>query len=148
MGSSKLIMAGYPPPGSSYPYGGGQQSGYGQQPTAGYGQQPTGYGQQYGASSTAPPPSSGGYNQYSGGNQHGGYGQSPFAALSPSVFPPGTDPSLVACFQAADQDGSGLIDDMELQSALSNYHQRFSIRTVHLLMYMFTGTNVRKIGEL
>ncbi|KAF8403745.1 hypothetical protein HHK36_011849 [Tetracentron sinense] len=69
-----------------------------------------------------------------------------FATLVPSSFPPGTDPSLVACFQAADQDRSGFIDDKELQRALSSYNQSFSMRTVHLLMYLFTNTNTRKIG--
>ncbi|XVF56198.1 hypothetical protein PTKIN_Ptkin06aG0099100 [Pterospermum kingtungense] len=75
----------------------------------------------------------------------GGYG-SPFAALLPSAFPPGTDPNVVACFQMADQDGSGFIDDKELQRALSSYNQSFSLRTVRLLMYLFTNTNTRKIG--
>ena len=46
----------------------------------------------------------------------------------------------------ADQDGSGFIDDKELQRALSGYNQSFSMRTVHLLMYLFTNTNTRKIG--
>ncbi|XVF07180.1 hypothetical protein REPUB_Repub06bG0116400 [Reevesia pubescens] len=75
----------------------------------------------------------------------GGYG-SPFAALIPSAFPPGTDPNIVACFQMADQDGSGFIDDKELQRALSTYNESFSLRTVRLLMYLFTNTNTRKIG--
>ncbi|KAL6997552.1 hypothetical protein U1Q18_007679 [Sarracenia purpurea var. burkii] len=70
----------------------------------------------------------------------------PFGSLVPSAFPPGTDPSIVACFQIADQDGSGLIDDKELQRALSSYNQSFSLRTVHLLMFLFTNTNSRKIG--
>ncbi|KAM0993416.1 hypothetical protein ACFX1T_009040 [Malus domestica] len=74
-----------------------------------------------------------------------GYG-SPFAALLPSVFPPGTDPNVIACFQLADQDGSGFIDDKEMQRALSSYNESFSLRTVHLLMYTFTQTNARKIG--
>ncbi|KAJ4706330.1 Calcium-binding EF-hand family protein [Melia azedarach] len=87
-----------------------------------------------------PPPSPGGYPPASGS-----YGN-PFAALMPSSFPPGTDPSIIACFQLADQDGSGLIDDKELQRALSSYNQSFSLRTVHLLMYSFTNTNSRKIG--
>ncbi|CAO2831683.1 unnamed protein product [Amaranthus hypochondriacus] len=73
-------------------------------------------------------------------------GSSPFASLLPSTFPPGTDPNIVACFQMADQDGSGLIDDKELQRALSSYNQSFSLRTVHLLMYLFTSSNSRKIG--
>ncbi|GKV27640.1 hypothetical protein SLEP1_g36784 [Rubroshorea leprosula] len=71
---------------------------------------------------------------------------SPFAALVPSQFPPGTDPSIVACFQLADADGSGLIDDKELQRALSSYNQSFSFRTVHLLMFLFTNSNAGKIG--
>ncbi|KAK8478296.1 hypothetical protein V6N13_042556 [Hibiscus sabdariffa] len=75
----------------------------------------------------------------------GGYAN-PFAALIPSAFSPETDPNIVACFQMADQDGSGLIDDKELQRALSSYDQRFSLRTVRLLMYLFTNTNARKIG--
>lgn len=83
--------------------------------------------------------------QYGGG---GGYGSmvSPFAALVPSVFPPGTDPAIVSGFQMADQDRSGFIDDMELQRALSGYNQSFSLRTVQLLMYLFTNSNLRKIG--
>ncbi|XP_031103605.1 calcium-binding protein CBP-like [Ipomoea triloba] len=75
------------------------------------------------------------------------YGSAPpFGSHAPSNFPPGTDPNVMACFQMADQDGSGLIDDKELQRALSSYNQSFSLRTVHLLMYLFTNTNTRKIG--
>lgn len=74
------------------------------------------------------------------------YGSSPFASLVPSAFPPGTDPNVVSCFQMADRDRSGFIDDKELQSALSGYNQGFSMRTVHLLMYLFTNTNTRQIG--
>ncbi|KAB2620890.1 calcium-binding protein CML50 [Pyrus ussuriensis x Pyrus communis] len=70
-----------------------------------------------------------------------------FAALVPSVFPPGTDPEIIACFQLVDQDGSGFIDNKEMQRALSSYNQSFSLRTVHLLMYLFTQTNTRKIGN-
>ncbi|CAL4911698.1 unnamed protein product [Urochloa decumbens] len=199
-------MAGYPPPGSGYPYGPGAGGGggygapppygsstapsappYGEKPPkegktssssappyygappssqpysgsggGGYGAPPAGhqYGAPYGGSgggygSSAPygaaPPSSapyGGAPPPAYGAGAGGYG-SPFASLVPSAFPPGTDPNVVACFQAADRDGSGMIDDKELQSALSGYSQTFSLRTVHLLMYLFTNTNVRKIG--
>ncbi|XXG41350.1 hypothetical protein AAC387_Pa01g1828 [Persea americana] len=139
-------MAGYP-------------HGYG-----GYGAPPT--GQPYGGSPYAPPPQPYGYSAPSApfekppkeGKYQGGHGQataypapppqfgSPFAALVPSAFPPGTDPTIVACFQVADQDGSGFIDDKELQRALSSYNQSFSLRTVHLLMFSFTNTNLRKIG--
>ncbi|KAI3788255.1 hypothetical protein L2E82_01015 [Cichorium intybus] len=135
------------------PHGQPQQSPYGTgaspygapQPSAPYGAHPE----------TKPPkenkPSSSPYGagapQHGGGYPQapGGYG-SPFSALVPSTFPPGTDPNVVACFQVADQDGSGVIDDKELQRALSTYNQSFSIRTVHLLMYTFTNTNTRKIG--
>ncbi|KAG8050708.1 hypothetical protein GUJ93_ZPchr0009g2076 [Zizania palustris] len=135
---------GAPPSAQPQSYGGG--GGYGAPPSSQpYGAPPSGqpYGappssQPYGAPYGAPPPSSAPYGA-------AGYG-SPFAALVPSAFPPGTDPNVVACFQAADRDGSGMIDDKELQSALSGYNQSFSLRTVHLLMYLFTNTNVRKIG--
>ncbi|KAL8128682.1 hypothetical protein V2J09_017837 [Rumex salicifolius] len=75
-----------------------------------------------------------------------GGGGDPFCAMVPSSFPPGTDPKLVECFNRIDKDRSGLICDQELQSALSTFDQRFSLRTVHLLMYMFTGSNSKVIG--
>ncbi|XP_074567868.1 calcium-binding protein CBP-like [Curcuma longa] len=158
-------MAGYPP-GSGYPpYGAppaGQPYAYGSP----YGVPPPPHGA---AAPSAPPagakPPKEGKAQSHGQPQPGYYGHSappvasapphpypapygagPFASLLPSVFPPGTDPNVVACFQAADRDGSGIIDDKELQQALSSYNQSFSMRTVHLLMYLFTSTNVRKIG--
>ncbi|XP_027364330.1 probable calcium-binding protein CML49 [Abrus precatorius] len=85
-------------------------------------------------------------------NHPSGYGYpppaSPFASLLPSTFAPGTDPTVVACFQLADQDGSGFIDDVEMQRALSSHDQSFSLRTVHLLMFHFTDTNLNKIGPL
>ncbi|XP_076905859.1 calcium-binding protein CBP-like [Bidens hawaiensis] len=163
-------MSGYPhnhnPSGygaPAQPYGAPAQP-YGA-PAQPYGAQSQPYGapaQPYGASQPsapygAPPqkppkenkPSAPGYGapQPGGGYPTGPapYG-SPFAALVPSTFPPGTDPAVVACFEAADQDRSGIIDDKELQRALSSYNQSFSLRTVHLLMYLFTNTNTRKIG--
>ncbi|KAK3446635.1 calcium-binding protein CBP isoform X2 [Eucalyptus grandis] len=133
-------MAGYPNAPPNYGYGTPPQPPYGQQPygapSAPYGAPPQ---DPYGA---APPPPVVAYPPAPGGSPYG----NPFAALMPSQFPPGTDPSLVACFQLADQDKSGFIDDKELQKALSTYDQSFSMRTVHLLMYLFTGTNTRKIG--
>jgi len=111
------------------------------------------YGGAYygGAEGGAKPPKENKPSYY--GDASHGYGPppaagSPFAAVLPSTFPPGTDPSIIACFQVADQDGSGLIDDKELQRALSSYNQSFSLRTVHLLMYLFTDSNSRKIGLL
>ncbi|KAK1397475.1 putative calcium-binding protein CML49 [Heracleum sosnowskyi] len=71
---------------------------------------------------------------------------SPFAALVPSNFPPGTDPNVIASFQLADRDSSGFIDDVELQKALTTYRESFSLRTVRLLMFHFTNSNSRKIG--
>ncbi|CAA6660664.1 unnamed protein product [Spirodela intermedia] len=38
---------------------------------------------------------------------------------------------------AVDRDGSGFIDEMELQSALSQGNQKFGLRTVRLLMFLF-----------
>ncbi|XP_028761480.1 probable calcium-binding protein CML50 isoform X3 [Neltuma alba] len=135
-----------PPPAQHYsanPYGGpppshGQSSPYDQyaaphSTSSGHGKPPQDYshscGGVYQPSSTPP------------------YG-SPFASLVPSVFPPGTDPNVIACFQLADQDGSGMIDDKEMQRALSSYNQSFSLRTVHLLMHHFTSANAKKIATL
>ncbi|XP_058723976.1 calcium-binding protein CBP-like [Vicia villosa] len=144
---------GAPPPSQSYGAPPPSQS-YGAPPPSQYGAPPPGqsysatpYGQPsapYAAPHQKPPKEE---SHSSGGGAypppaHG----SPFASLLPSTFPPGTDPSIVACFQVADQDGSGLIDDKELQRALSSYNQSFSLRTVHLLMYHFTNTSVKKIG--
>ncbi|KAF9593872.1 hypothetical protein IFM89_025663 [Coptis chinensis] len=139
-----------PPPAAPY---GAQPPPQGEKPPKNKYETGTGTGTGMGTGyNTAPPPSTHGYG-VGGGSSGGGsypppptYGSSPFAALVPSVFPPGTDPNIVACFQMADRDGSGLIDDIELQSVLSSYNQSFSIRTVHLLMYHFTNTNTRKIG--
>ncbi|KAI3471712.1 hypothetical protein Pfo_028362 [Paulownia fortunei] len=114
---------GAPPPSQSYPSGP-----YGGPPPP---NQPSPYAPPYGGYPTPQPSAP--------------YG-SPFASLVPSAFPPGTDPNVIACFQVADQDGSGFIDDKELQRALSSYNQSFGLRTVHLLMYLFTNSNTRKIG--
>ncbi|XP_047314409.1 calcium-binding protein CBP-like [Impatiens glandulifera] len=132
---------GAPPPGAAPGYPPSQNQGYGTAPTE-KPQKDKPYGAGAGGGYGAPPP---GATPSYPPQQPQGYG-SPFASLVPSTFPPGTDPNIVACFQAADQDGSGLIDDKEMQRALSSYNQSFSLRTVHLLMYHFTNTNTRKIG--
>ncbi|KAG2334593.1 hypothetical protein Bca52824_005773 [Brassica carinata] len=155
----------YKPP-KEKPYGGGGYgapppqpgpSDYGSYgaapPRPGYGPPPPKHGpSDYGSYGAAPPQGYGAPPPRPASSGHGGgyppqgsYG-SPFASLIPSGFAPGTDPNIVACFQAADQDGSGFIDDKELQGALSSYQQRFSMRTVHLLMYLFTNSNAMKIG--
>ncbi|WVZ91678.1 hypothetical protein U9M48_037819, partial [Paspalum notatum var. saurae] len=55
------------------------------------------------------------------------------------AFPPGTHPDVERAFRAADRDASGAIDDSELQAALSSAYHRFSIRTVRLLLFLFTN---------
>ncbi|XP_076891423.1 calcium-binding protein CBP-like isoform X2 [Bidens hawaiensis] len=156
-------MSGYPQNPSGYgapsqPYGAPAQP-YGAPSQNPYAPAASPYGapaQPYGAPAQpygAPAQPYGAPAQPYGGQQPGGgypapagsYGSS-FSALLPSTFPPGTDPNVVACFQVADQDGSGVIDDKELQRALSSYNQSFSLRTVHLLMYLFANNNTRKIG--
>lgn len=140
---------GAPPPGQSY---GAPPSGQSYSaPPSGQSYSASPYGQPSApyAAPYSKPPKEGSHSQGSGGGYPpaASYG-SPFASLVPSAFPPGTDPSIVACFQIADQDGSGFIDDKELQRALSSYNQSFSLRTVHLLMYHFTNSNVKKIGTI
>lgn len=74
------------------------------------------------------------------------FGQDAFCDIMPSSFPPGTDPKVIECYNRIDRDGNGIIDDMELQSVLSNCNHSFSMRTVHLLMFDFTHSNKRVIG--
>ncbi|KAG2674417.1 hypothetical protein I3760_13G134400 [Carya illinoinensis] len=40
-----------------------------------------------------------------------------------------------------DRDRSGFIDDAELQQALSSAYQRFSLRTIRLLIFLFKNPN-------
>ncbi|GAB4843891.1 hypothetical protein Ancab_013855 [Ancistrocladus abbreviatus] len=149
---------------------GGEYGGYNQYKTAGGGE----YGG-YNQYKTAGGGEYGGYNQYktSGGGEYGNYDQyqstanrletqgtradtvmygsgtmsiDPFFDLVPSSFPPGTDQKVIDCFNRIDKDRNGLLCDKELQSALSSFSQSFSMRTVHLLMYIFTSTNTRVIG--
>lgn len=75
------------------------------------------------------------------------FGQDAFCDIMPSSFPPGTDPKVIECYNRIDRDGNGIIDDMELQSVLSNCNHSFSMRTVHLLMFDFTHSNKRVIGK-
>ncbi|KAG7033501.1 putative calcium-binding protein CML49, partial [Cucurbita argyrosperma subsp. argyrosperma] len=147
---------GAPPPTSqpysSPPYGSQHPPPQSQQPYAPVAAQYGAPSAPYGSSPGEKPPKDK-PNQSYGGSASGGHGYpppsaygSPFASLMPSAFPPGTDPSIVACFQVADRDRSGFIDDKELQGVLSSYNQKFSMRTVHLLMFHFTNTSTRKIG--
>ncbi|KAL6205317.1 PREDICTED: probable calcium-binding protein CML48 [Fragaria vesca subsp. vesca] len=63
-------------------------------------------------------------------------------------FPPGTDPDVISSFQMVDKDGSGFIDDNELQQALSSAYQMFSLRTIRLLMFLFKNINNHDILKL
>ncbi|XP_062192753.1 calcium-binding protein CBP-like [Phragmites australis] len=114
--------------------------GYATQGSAGYGQAPT-------PTPSAPPLS---YSSSSYGYSQGGYPSSyPPPQMSGGfgfgfggvvvTFPPGTHPDVERAFRAADRDGSGAIDELELQGALSSAYHRFSIRTVRLLMFLFNN---------
>ena len=103
---------------------------------SGYGYPPTGH------DSPLPPP-----GQSYPYPPHAVSDMNPFTTLVPSAFPPGTDPNVVAAYHIVDEDGSGLIDDEELRTALSSCKQTFSLRTVRLLMYLFTRSNTHQIGS-
>lgn len=65
-----------------------------------------------------------------------------------SYFPPGTPPEVIRSFQDVDRDHSGFIDESELQAALSTAYNKFSIRTIRLLMFLFNNPrNPSKMGE-
>ncbi|XP_076888627.1 putative calcium-binding protein CML48 [Bidens hawaiensis] len=78
-----------------------------------------------------PPPS----QQPNYAYNYGGGGQYGFPPAP--VFPPWTHPEVIRSFQMVDSDRSGFIDAKELQQALSNGYQKFSIRTIRLLMFQF-----------
>ncbi|CAI9754806.1 unnamed protein product [Fraxinus pennsylvanica] len=65
-----------------------------------------------------------------------------------SAFPPGINPNVITGFQLTDRAGNGFIDDKELQLALSSDNQSFSLSTIHLLVYLSTNTNNRKIVSI
>lgn len=65
-----------------------------------------------------------------------------------SEFPPGTHADVIRSFQMVDRDGSGFIDENELQQALSSTYQRFSLKTIRLLMFLFKNPrDPLRIGE-
>ncbi|GMI74315.1 hypothetical protein like AT2G27480 [Hibiscus trionum] len=78
------------------------------------------------------PPPQQQYQSYYGQPQapSSSYGQS-------GGFPAGTEPGVVRAFQMVDRDRSGFIDEHELQQALSSGYQRFNLRTIRLLMFLF-----------
>ncbi|XP_057834775.1 calcium-binding protein CBP isoform X2 [Cryptomeria japonica] len=69
----------------------------------------------------------------------------PRATKQQAFFAPGTDPEIIRAFRAYDEDGNGLIDDEELQKALSTADLSYSIRTVRLLMFKY-NSNCTRIG--
>lgn len=100
-----------------------------------------------------------GYGYCSGSYGSGSYGsykkptcpppamQDLFEDIAPTIFPPGTYPMVVDVFNQIDRDGNVVIDDQELLTVLTtSCGHKFSVRTVHLLMYEFTHGNKRMIG--
>ncbi|XP_015577637.1 probable calcium-binding protein CML48 isoform X2 [Ricinus communis] len=57
-----------------------------------------------------------------------------------SGFPPDTSQDVIRSFRMVDRDGSGYIDENELQQALSSGYQRFNMRTIRLLMFLFKNS--------
>lgn len=97
-----------------------------------------------------PPPGSHGHSSSS--YSYGQMGFSPYGhsgSFSSSAsysygcvgFPPGTNPDVIRSFEMVDRDRSGFIDDNELQQALSSGYQRFSLRTIRLLISLFKNSN-------
>ncbi|CAL9000047.1 unnamed protein product [Prunus brigantina] len=80
------------------------------------------------------------HSQGNGGSYSYGQQQGP-SSYGHSGFPPGTDPAVISSFQMVDRDRSGFIDDNELQQALSSGYQRFSLRTIRLLIFLFKSPN-------
>jgi len=66
-----------------------------------------------------------------------GQGNGGGSSYGHSGFPPGTSPDVIRSFEMVDRDRSGFIDENELQQAISSGYQRFSIRTIRLLMFLF-----------
>ncbi|KAF8397886.1 hypothetical protein HHK36_016811 [Tetracentron sinense] len=104
---------------------------------------PDSYGQE---SHPSPPRHYGQQPPYSSQHPVTNYGQSSSYGYSsvPSYggyFPPGTHPEIIRSFQMVDKDRSGFIDERELQEALSSGYQRFSLRTIRLLMFLFKNPN-------
>lgn len=87
------------------------------------------------------------HSQGNGGSYSYGQQQGP-SSYGHSGFPPGTDPAVISSFQMVDRDRSGFIDDNELQQALSSGYQRFSLRTIRLLIFLFKSPNdPLRVGE-
>ncbi|XVF69189.1 hypothetical protein PTKIN_Ptkin11bG0060400 [Pterospermum kingtungense] len=68
---------------------------------------------------------------------HSYYPPQPPSNYGQNGFPPGTHPYVVRAFEMVDRDRSGFIDENELQQALSSGYERFNMRTIRLLMFLF-----------
>ncbi|MED6169208.1 hypothetical protein PIB30_019319 [Stylosanthes scabra] len=133
-----------PPPSSNYQYAPNTYNNYGTTATAAaatsYSHAPTNTA--YHGAATPPPPTA--------------YAHAPSSAYPPSSsssshgysgFPPGTHPDAIRSFEMADTDRSGFIDERELQRALSSGYQKFNIRTIRLLIFLFKDpTQPSRIG--
>ncbi|KAL2239323.1 probable calcium-binding protein CML48 [Sesamum indicum] len=85
----------------------------------------------YGSGSTPPPQ---GYEYYP-------YHQQPQQQNVYSLFPPGTHPDVIRSFQMVDRNQNGYIEERELQEALTWNYQKFSLRTLRLLIFLFRSSN-------
>ncbi|KAK4409083.1 putative calcium-binding protein CML48 [Sesamum angolense] len=57
------------------------------------------------------------------------------------LFPPGTHPDVIRSFQMVDRNQNGYIEERELQEALTWNYQKFSLRTLRLLIFLFRSSN-------
>ncbi|KAG9459100.1 hypothetical protein H6P81_003608 [Aristolochia fimbriata] len=125
----------YPSQGHSYPSQGHSYPSQGHSyPSQGHSYPSQGHSYSSQGPSYQHPPSSYGYGPSAS------YGYSSFPSQSAN-FPPGTHPEIIRSFQMVDKDRSGFIDEMELQAALSSGYQKFSLRTIRLLMFLFKNPN-------
>ncbi|XWS52893.1 hypothetical protein CRYUN_Cryun11dG0111300 [Craigia yunnanensis] len=81
------------------------------------------------------------YSHHESPPSHSYYGQLQPSSYGQSGFPAGTHAGVVRAFQMVDRDRSGFIDENELQQALSSGYERFSIRTIRFLMFLFKNNH-------
>lgn len=81
-------------------------------------------------------------------NNHSmGYGPAAWAANRPHV-PMSSDPQIVSWFKSQDRNNRGLINDLELRSALMNGDRtNFDIDTIRMLMTLFDTNRSGEIDE-
>lgn len=100
----------------------------------------SGGGGPFGSGYTPPPPQ--GYGSYP-------YHQQPPPQNVHISFPPGTHPDVIRSFQMVDRNQNGSIEEKELQEALAWNYQKFSRRTLRLLIFLFRDSRESsfRIGE-